>query len=149
MADDQTFDLGEITPEQFAQLVAVADDGQIVEAIHAVGTQNSLDRIFEGFQQRFKPDNAAGVEADIQFVVKDQGEEHPYVVSISNGACTTRRDRAASPRVTLTMDLLPFVKLVGGQAEGPMLFMSGKLKISGDLMFSLRIMSFFDRPKAA
>jgi hypothetical protein len=34
------------------------------------------------------------------------------------------------------------------EAQGPQLFMAGKLKVSGDLMFSTRIMSFFDQPKA-
>jgi putative sterol carrier protein len=50
--------------------------------------------------------------------------------------------------VKLTADLVPFVKLVTGEAQGPALFMSGKLKVSGDLMFSTRIMTFFDQPKA-
>jgi putative sterol carrier protein len=40
------------------------------------------------------------------------------------------------------------VKLVTNNAQGVQLFMTGKLKVGGDLMFSQRIMTFFQPPKA-
>ena len=36
----------------------------------------------------------------------------------------------------------------GRRAQGPQLFMAGKLKISGDLMFATRVTGFFETPKA-
>jgi putative sterol carrier protein len=147
MAEQET-GLGEVTPEQFAQLIAQANDEEIVETIHAVGTEQTLDRVFKGFEERFRPDKAQGVSEDIQFVVTDGGEEHPYSVAIKDGSCTATRGRADDPKTTLTTDLVSFCKLIAGQAEGVQLFMTGKLKISGDLMFAQRIMSFFDRPEA-
>ncbi|HEX9313023.1 MAG TPA: SCP2 sterol-binding domain-containing protein [Actinomycetota bacterium] len=139
----------DITPEQFAQMVAGASDDQIEEAIRTVGTERTLDRIFQGFEERFQPDKAQGVEADIQFVVTNQGAEHPYAVSIKDGTCTATRGSADSPKVTLTLGLVPFARMVTGQANGMQLFMTGKLKVSGDLMFAPRIMNFFEPPKAA
>jgi len=139
----------EITPEQFAQMVAGASDNQIEEAIRTVGTERTLDRIFQGFEERFQPDKSEGVEADIQFVVSDEGADHPYTVSIKDGTCTAGRGSAGSPKVTLTVGLAPFAKMVTGQANGMQLFMTGKLKVSGDLMFAPRIMNFFEPPKAA
>jgi putative sterol carrier protein len=41
-----------------------------------------------------------------------------------------------------------FLRLVTGNASGPMMFMSGKLKIEGDLMFSAQIQSMFAIPGA-
>lgn len=149
MSDDTTIDpatLGDITPEQFVEMMKSASDDEVVEAIHAVGTDEVLARVFTGFEERFLADKASGVEAVIQFVVEDEGEEHPYTVTIADGTCTTSAGRADSPRVTLTLGLLHFLKLVSGQANGPALFMSGKLKIAGDLMFAPRIMSYFDQP---
>ena len=46
----------------------------------------------------------------------------------------------------LKLDGVDFLKLVTGNANGPMLFMSGKLKIEGDLMFSAQIQSMFTIP---
>jgi predicted lipid carrier protein YhbT len=48
--------------------------------------------------------------------------------------------------VTLKLDGLDFLKLVTGNANGPALFMSRKLKIEGDLMFSAQIQSMFTIP---
>lgn len=145
---DQSFSVDEITPEQFAGLVANATDEQIEEVVRGVGTKETLERIFQSFPERFRADKADGVDADIQFVVTDQGEEFPHVVSVHGGTCTTEARKHEDPRVTLTMDLVSFVKLIAGQAEGVQLFMTGKLKVSGDLMFSQRIMTFFEPPKA-
>ena len=41
------------------------------------------------------------------------------------------------------MDLVTFVRLIMGQAQGPQLFMTGKLKVAGDLMFAQRVSAFF------
>jgi putative sterol carrier protein len=37
---------------------------------------------------------------------------------------------------------------VTGQADGTRLFMTGKLKFSGDMMFAMRVNAFFEPPKA-
>ena len=44
---------------------------------------------------------------------------------------------------------MTFPKLVTGQQSGPVLFMTGKLKLEGDVMFASRMTSFFRIPKAA
>lgn len=145
---DQEFSVDQISPEEFAGLVANATDEQIEEVIHGVGTKETLKRIFDNFPERFQPDKAQGVDAEIQFVVTDKGEEFPHVVTVRNGSCTTEEKKADDPKVTLTTDLVSFVKLITGQAQGVQLFMTGKLKVSGDLMFSQRIMTFFEPAKA-
>lgn len=145
---DQGFSPDQVTAEEFAGLVANATDEQIVEVIHSVGTKETLNRIFDNFPERFVPEKAQGVDAEIQFVVTDEGEEHPHLVTVRNGTCTTEEKRADDPKVTLTTDLVSFVKLITGQAQGVQLFMTGKLKVSGDLMFSQRIMTFFEPAKA-
>jgi putative sterol carrier protein len=137
-----------VTPEEFAGLVANADDDQIADVIHAVGTEQVLGRVFEGMKERFLADKAQGVDAVVQFVITDDGTEHPYAVQISNGSIETRPGTADSPTVTITTGVVPFAKMIGGQAEGTQLFMRGQLRAQGDLMFATRIMTFFDRPTA-
>ena len=151
MADDQQFEISPdaISPEEFAQLVAAAEnDDQIVDAIHTVGTDKTLERIFQGFEERFLPERAQDVNADILFIVKDGDQEFPHTVAIKDGTCVARAEASADPRTTLTTDLASFVKMITGVEDGMQLFMAGKLKVSGDLMFSTRIMNFFDRPQS-
>ena len=145
---EQGFSPDQVTAEEFAGLVANASDEQIEEVIRGVGTKETLNRIFDNFPERFVPEKAQGVDAEIQFVVTDQGEEFPHLVTVRDGACTTEEKRADDPKVTLTTDLVSFARLITGQAQGVQLFMTGKLKVSGDLMFSQRIMTFFEPAKA-
>ncbi len=85
----------------------------------------------------------------MQFVVKDDGEDFPYIVAVKDKTCQTRSGTSDNPKTTITTDLVSFTKLVTGNAQGVQLFMTGKLKVSGDLMFSQRVMTLFDPPKAA
>lgn len=137
-----------VTPEEFAQLVKGSSDEDIATTVHQAGTADVLDRIFEGMEERFRADKASDVDADIVFEITDEGDSHSYLVAIHDGSCKAGRGTNDDPKVKLTAGLVPFIKLVTGQAQGPQLFMSGKLKVSGDLMFSTRIMTFFDQPKA-
>src|SRR5437773_11872546 len=144
VGDARSFDPDHISPEEFAALIAGANDQQIEEGIRTVGTERSLERNFHGFPERFRADQAKGVDADVQWVVTDEGEEHPFVIAIHDGSCTARSGRADAPKVTMTVGLVPFAKLVTGQANGMQMFMTGRLKVTGDLMFAPRIMGFFD-----
>ena len=144
--ETQGFDAENLTPEQFIQLVQTATDEQIVEAIHATGTERALEGIFSGMRESFRPERAGDQDADITWVVVDDGEEHPWTLAIHGGACEARQGTAESPTVTLTADLVTFVKMIAGQANGTQLFMAGKLKLSGDMMFAMKIESLFERP---
>jgi putative sterol carrier protein len=148
MAAQNQVDPQHVTPEEFARLVKGSSDGDIASIVHQAGTADVLDRIFEGMEQRFVPAKASDVDADILFEITDEGDTHSYVVAIHDGSCKAERGTVDNPKVKLTSGLVSFVKLVTGEAQGPQLFMAGKLKVSGDLMFSTRIMSFFDQPKA-
>jgi acyl dehydratase len=109
----------------------------------AVTDEPGLDQIFEGMQERFQPDKAAGVDATIQWLITDGGEEKPYTVTIKDGALTTAEGTAENPTVTLATDSDSFVALMTGKAQGATLYMSGKLRIQGDLMLAQRMGSFF------
>ena len=146
MTKQQDVDLGAISPDQFAELVGTTGDSDLTALVHAVGTEPTLDRIFKGFEERFLPEKARAVGADVRFNIADDDHEYSYVVSIKDGTCTTRSGDVDDPRTTLSTDLVTFAKLVTGHAEGVQLFMTRKLKISGDLMFAAQLMSFFERP---
>ena len=67
---------------------------------------------------------------------------------IANGACDAHEGfQQDDARVTFTIGGADFLRLVTGNAAGPMLFMSGKLKIEGDMMFAASAASLFTIPK--
>jgi putative sterol carrier protein len=137
------FDPQNPSPERFIQLVKSADDERIVEAIHAGGTERSLEQILSGMTDSYKGGNH---DADIQWVVTDDGTEHRGVLAVHDGKAEARPGEADSPKVTLATDLVSFVKMIAGVSNGTSLFMSGKLKLAGDMMFAMQIESMFERP---
>jgi len=124
--------------------LTTGSDDEIAQRIHDAGTEGVLDAVFTGMQERFQPDKASGVDAALQWLIADGGDEHPYTVTVKDGTCETDPGRVDDPRVTLTTDVVSFAKLMAGKAPGPMLYMTGKLKIQGDLMLAQRMTSFFE-----
>jgi hypothetical protein len=118
-------------------------DDEVAGKIRTAGTGLVLDAVFAGMQERFQPERATGVDAQVQWVVSDAGEEHPYVLTLKDGTCQAEPGRAESPRVTASTDLASFAKLMAGKVPGPVLYMGGKLQIQGDLTLAQRMTTFF------
>jgi putative sterol carrier protein len=133
----------QMTPEMFMNFVKTASEKDIKAQVHAAGVEQVLDGMFKAMQEHFLPERAQGVDAVIQYVVGDEGREYGYTLAIKEGECALKKEKAGKAKVTLSMDLVSFLKLMVGAADGTTLFMSGKLGLSGDLFFSQRIASFF------
>lgn len=136
-----------LSADEFAGLVWAATDEQIEEGIRASGTERALDRIFEEMQHAFLPQRAPGVSAEVQWIVTDRGQEHPYRMAIAGDTCSTARGRVDNPKATLTMDTVAFAKLVTGRREGVQLWMLKKLQVKGDVMLAVRLNGYFQRPR--
>jgi putative sterol carrier protein len=99
--------------------------------------------------EHFRADAARDTEAVIHWRITGHPENghDEFETVISEGTCIVREQiETDPPRVAFQIDGADFLKLVTGNAAGPMLFMSGKLKIEGDLMFSAQIQSMFTIP---
>ena len=130
--------------EQDLKQLAEGSDEEVAERIRSAGTEQTLDGIFQSMQARFVPERAASVEGEIQWQISDERSEHPYVIRITDGTCETERGTAESPRVVLSTDIPSFAKLMAGKAQGPALYMGGKLKLQGDMMLAQRLTTFFE-----
>jgi putative sterol carrier protein len=154
MAEEQlpTTGIQDVDADQLAQLVAAAGDEQIAEGMaDPEARKATLDDIFRRMAEHVDADKAAGKNAVVHFKILDRpdgGYDH-YEVVIENGQISTTDQPQRDPQVTLRIGPVDFVKLVSGNANGPMLFMGGKLKIEGDLMFAAGMTSLFRIPKAA
>ena len=133
----------QMTPEMFMKFVKTASEKDLKAQVIAAGVEQVLDGMFRAMQEHFLPEKAQGVDAVIQYVVTGEGREYAYTLAIKDGKCVLKKEKAGNAKVTLSMDLVSFLKLMGGAADGMTLYMSGKLGVSGDLFFSQRIASFF------
>jgi putative sterol carrier protein len=144
----QGADFSSLDPEQVAGTISSVTDEQLREALSGPQREAIIGEVFRRMEAHFKPGSAAEVDAVIHWKIMgrpDGGIDH-YEVVLRDRACTTSKAPQHEPRVTLALDGVDFMRLVTGNAAGPMLFMSGKLKIEGDLMFSAQIQSMFTIP---
>ena len=102
----------------------------------------TVKETFDAMAGRFRPDKAAGVNATIQYdITGDQGGT--WCAAIKDGQCTITSGAASSPAVTLIMSAQDWLDMVGGKLSGQMAFMSGKLKLKGDMGLAMKIGSMF------
>ena len=101
--------------------------------------------------QEFDPKQGRDIEAVLHWVIagrRDGGVDR-WQVAITDGRCRASRKLDREPTVTIELDGLQFLELVTGSASGPELFMSGKLKMTGDVLLAARLTSMFRIPSVA
>lgn len=95
---------------------------------------------FDGLAAKLvaKPERLAGMDCVYQFRVGDAA----YSVALKGGKAEVAAGEAASPDCTVTMAEGDFLDLVTGKLNGQMAFLTGKLKVAGDMGLALKLGSF-------
>jgi putative sterol carrier protein len=132
------------TPKQLAQTIEGRSDQEILDVVQAMGIDNALEKVFAGMKDQFLPAKAGNQNAIIQWDVTAGGKTTTWQVIVSEGKCNVRAGAADKPRVTLTIALPDFLRLVTGKIKGQQAFFNGKLKLAGDMMFAMTQESWFD-----
>lgn len=133
-------------PQEIAESIKGLSDEDLNTRLKEQGIDATLKQIFDGMQDAFQPDKAQGVSAVIQYDIESDEGTKSWTVNIGDGKCVTNEGAADSPRLTLALKVTDFVRLIFRQADGTQLFMSGKLKLKGDMMFAMQMQNFFQQP---
>jgi putative sterol carrier protein len=146
-------DLDQIDADDFAKLIAEASDEQIAEIVNGPARKQVLDQIFGRMADHVDAEQARGVDAVVHFKILDRPEElgggyDHYEVVFDGGTCTASDVVEREPNVTIRVAPVHFLKLASNQASGPTLFLTGKLKLEGDVMLATRLTGFFRIPSA-
>jgi putative sterol carrier protein len=137
---------------QLAAMVGGVPDEQLAEAMaNPEGRRMVLDEIFRRMSEHAEPHQIDGVDAVVHFEITGapDGGSDVYEAVIRGGRVEVSDEPKAEPRVKITTAPVAFLKLVTGQQSGPVMFMTGKLKLEGDVMFASRLTSFFRIPSAS
>jgi putative sterol carrier protein len=66
-----------------------------------------------------------------------------YYFSVANEAIDVQLGKHAAPNITITMKESDYLDMINGKLNGQMAFMTGKLKIAGDMGLALKLQSLF------
>jgi len=105
-------------------------------------TPSSCKQVFEQMPSRFKKEAAQGLKAVYQFDLSGEGGGK-WQISINNDHCDVKEGAHPSPNVTISMAANDYLDMVAGKLNPQMAFMSGKLRMSGDMSLALRFQGLF------
>ncbi len=144
-------DLAAMGPDTFAKIVTRASREQI-QAVMADPSLRTriVDEIFRRMGDHVRRDRVRGLDAIVHWRLSDgvgAGGYDRWETVIADSACTVNREMAGKPRVTITLSPPDFLKLITQNAAAPVLFLTGKLKVRGDLAFAAGLPGLFDLPR--
>jgi putative sterol carrier protein len=136
----------QVDPAQLAEAIKGMSDDELAVAIKEMGVDSILQNIFEGMRDSFKPEAAKDVSSTVQYDIDTDEGTKQWSVTFDNGTCTVSEGAASGdPRLTIKIGLVDFIRLIFNQVQGPQLFMSGKMKLSGDMMWAMQMQNYFAR----
>ena len=101
--------------------------------------------IFAEMPNQLDANAAKGMNSTIQFNLSgDNGGQ--WYVTIKDGKAEVSKGTAPSANMTMSMAANDYVDMTTGKLNGQMAFMSGKLKISGDMGLAMKMQTLFRRP---
>jgi putative sterol carrier protein len=95
---------------------------------------------FDSLPARADADKLAGVSNSYYFDIEGEGQWH---VDVRDGSLTVTEGGADDADVTITTSSDTFAEIVAGQQNPTTAYMTGKLKIKGDMGAALKLQKLF------
>ncbi|MFM1919818.1 MAG: hypothetical protein RLZZ303_1452 [Candidatus Hydrogenedentota bacterium] len=104
---------------------------------------SQVSDFFAMVPERVNKDKITGMNCVYQFNI-DGENGGKWAVKVADGDATVTEGASESPSITLTMTDENFVNLVTGKLNGQTAFLTGKLKIQGDMTLAMKLASVFN-----
>ena len=101
---------------------------------------SSAAEIIEQMNAKFNPAAAAGLDLIFQFNIEDADTYH---LIVKDGTCAVAQGESDDANVTLIMNSETFKGIASGETDGMMAFMSGRLRVEGDMMLATKLGELF------
>ena len=103
---------------------------------------NTIQEFFDALPGKIDPARLTGMTATFQFVASGDGGGD-WNVKIADGKADIAQGKADSPTIVLTAAAADWLALMNGQMNGQTAFITGKLKIQGDMTLAMKLESLF------
>ncbi|WP_112433145.1 SCP2 sterol-binding domain-containing protein [Thermogemmatispora tikiterensis] len=102
--------------------------------------------IFDAMVQNVNPSAASGLNKTFQWNITGD-DPGVYAIKLENGQAELIKGGVEKPDLTLTVSDKDWASIVEGKLDPTTAFMTGKIKISGDMMLAMRLQNLFNRPR--
>ena len=104
----------------------------------------TIDEIMQRLPHVIDSERARGVKAVVQFDFTSDGGKK-YVVHIADGQCTVQEGEVPNPDATLIASQATYQAVAEGRLNAATAFMTGKLKVKGNMQLLMRFQQIFHR----
>jgi len=108
-----------------------------------MASSEELTQILPQMMEKFNPDKAEGVDATVQIHLTGDTENY-YWIKISDGKAEYGEGQVDNPAMTMHGNAGDFLSIVKGESNPMQAFMSGKLKVSGDMGLAMKMIGMFN-----
>ena len=102
----------------------------------------TIAELFEQMPSVFNPAAAAGMNKTFQWNITGD-EAGVWAFKINNGQGEVIPGVVEKPDVTFTISDKDWLAITEGKLDGMNAFMTGKLKVSGDMMLAMKLQNLF------
>ncbi len=100
----------------------------------------SVSEFFEGLPSRVDESKTAGMTNTFRFDVEGAGS---WTVDVQDGKVSVSQDGGAEPDCTISASEETFQKLASGEQNPTTAYMTGKLKVKGDMGAAMKLQKLF------
>lgn len=104
----------------------------------------TIEEIMLRLPDVFDAERAQGVKAVVQFDFTSDGGKK-YLVRIADGQCSVEAGEVANPDATLIASQATYQAVAEGRLNVATAFMTGKLKVKGNMQLLMRFQQIFHR----
>jgi putative sterol carrier protein len=102
----------------------------------------TINELMSRMPRAFKPEAAEGVNTVVQYHLTGE-EAGDWIITIQDGKCSVQDGIVDNPKMTLSADSQDYKDVITGKANAMQSFMTGKLKLAGDLTMAMKLPNFF------
>lgn len=102
-------------------------------------------QLFESMPEHLDTEKAAGADIAVLFDL-DGDDGGRWIVRVVNVECTIHRGGEGRHDATIKMTDEDYVAMMQGRLNPMSAFMSGKIKVAGDMSKALKLQSLFNQP---
>lgn len=134
----------------FARLVKGASKSQLEAIMSSDARRPAIDAIFGRMSEFYSSSGSSAKRQVVHWHVTGApgGGSDDYQTVMQHGSCTVTTSLDEEPRTELFMNGTEFLKVVTNNANPITLFMTRKLKVSGDVGFATALQKMFTIPSA-
>ena len=100
----------------------------------------SVREFFEGLESRVDETRTAGMSNTYLFDIEGAGQ---WTVAVDDGKVTVTEGAAADADCTITSSEENFERIVAGELNPTSAYMTGKLKVNGDMGAAMKLQKLF------